>query len=72
MSELEVIRAWKDPVYRSTVDPGLLAAAANPVGEATLSDEDLKEASWPAVGPVLTTAITCTELSWRGWARCCP
>jgi len=72
MSELEVVRAWKDPVYRSTLEPGLLAAAANPVGDAPLSDDDLKEASWPSVGPVLTTAMTCTEYSFRGWRYCCP
>ena len=72
MSELQAVRAWKDPLYRAAVDPGLLAAAANPVGEVELSDEALKEASWNASSQVLTTAITCTEYSWRGWRHCCP
>ena len=72
MSDLEVVRAWKDPVYRAGVEPGLLAAAANPVGSPALSDEELKEASWQASSQVLTTAMTCTEYSWRGWKACCP
>jgi mersacidin/lichenicidin family type 2 lantibiotic len=70
MSELEIVRAWKDPIYRAGLDPGLLAAAASPIGDPALSDEELADASWQA--QVLTTAMTCTELTFRGWRRCCP
>jgi mersacidin/lichenicidin family type 2 lantibiotic len=71
MSDLEVVRAWKDPVYRAGLEPDLLAATASPVGEPALSDEGLKDASWQAFG-VLTTAPTCTEFTFNGWRRCCP
>jgi mersacidin/lichenicidin family type 2 lantibiotic len=70
MSELEIVRAWKDPVYRAGLDPALLAAAATPIGDPTLSDEELENASWQA--QVLTTAPTCTALTFAGWRRCCP
>ena len=70
MSELEIVRAWKDPVYRAGLDPGLLAAAASPIGDPELSDDELKDASWQT--QVLTTAPTCTELTFQGWRRCCP
>ncbi len=70
MSELEIVRAWKDPVYRAGLDPGLLASLVSPVGDPELSDEELKDASWQA--QVQTTAMTCTEFTFNDWRRCCP
>jgi len=72
MAKIDVIRAWKDPVYRA----GLAAAdravlPQNPAGLVELNDEELKMASGLS-GIALTTAIDCTEFSFRGWRRCCP
>jgi mersacidin/lichenicidin family type 2 lantibiotic len=65
--QTETVRAWKNP--------GLLATqlATNPVGEIDLSDTELKEASGLGMQAMaLTTAMTCTETSFRGWKSCCP
>lgn len=62
-----VVRAWKDPRYREMAGQ----TEEHPSGLIELADEDLRE-SGSAVGIPLTTAITCTELSWRGWKACCP
>jgi mersacidin/lichenicidin family type 2 lantibiotic len=66
--QTETVRAWKNP--------GLLATrqlATNPVGEIDLSDTELKEASGLGIQAMaLTTAMTCTETSFRGWKSCCP
>jgi mersacidin/lichenicidin family type 2 lantibiotic len=42
MSKSNIIRAWKDPVYRKSLNKAELAALpANPAGAIELSDEDL-------------------------------
>jgi mersacidin/lichenicidin family type 2 lantibiotic len=69
MSHRDMIRAWKDPAYRA----GLANAPEHPAGLAALSDAELKEASGlSADATIITTAITCTEYTWRGWVACCP
>ena len=71
MSQVDVIRMWKDPVYRASLGPETLAAAPrHPGGLVELTDEDLKEAS--GIGAyVVTTFITCTEYTFIRF-RCCP
>ena len=72
MAKIDVVRAWKDPVYRAGLDAGDLAGfPPHPAGLVALSDEDLKSASG-LTAIANTTAQTCTELSFRGWRRCCP
>lgn len=42
MAPLDVIRAWKDPIYRATLSEAELAALpSNPAGLIEVTDEDL-------------------------------
>jgi mersacidin/lichenicidin family type 2 lantibiotic len=69
MSNRDLVRAWKDPAFRARLEH----APEHPSGLAELSDAELKEASGLTSNlEIITTAITCTELSWRGWKACCP
>ena len=62
------VRAWKDPMSRERLsDPGF-----HPAGMIELSDELLRETNGGAVNPPMTTALGCTESSFRGWRACCP
>jgi mersacidin/lichenicidin family type 2 lantibiotic len=65
----DIVRAWKDPMTRERLSGADLGF--HPAGLIELSDRDLREASGQA-GPALTTAIDCTESSFRGWRACCP
>ncbi len=56
MSHLDAVRAGNVPSYRASLDE----APAHPAGLIELSDAELASASGLAVGPVLTTAMTCT------------
>jgi mersacidin/lichenicidin family type 2 lantibiotic len=62
-----LVRAWKDPRFREASP----VSAEHPAGLIELADEDLRE-SGTAGGAPITTAITCTEYTWRGWKACCP
>lgn len=74
MSDLDIIRAWKDPKYRRSLSPEQLASLPeNPVGMVELSDEDLASASGLGGGakpPPQTTALTCTMYSFLNWQAC--
>jgi len=72
MSHVDVIRAWTDPEYRSTLSSDQLSALpSHPAGLIELSDEELARAAGLAT-VALTTAQTCTEYTFRGFRRCCP
>jgi mersacidin/lichenicidin family type 2 lantibiotic len=66
MSNIDVIRAWKDRRFRRTLGSAELASLPeSPAGMVELSDDDLKVAGGLAVDlnfPI-TTAITCTEFT---------
>ncbi|HEV2853042.1 MAG TPA: mersacidin/lichenicidin family type 2 lantibiotic [Thermoanaerobaculia bacterium] len=65
--EKEIVRAWKDPLYRQ----GLETPVLHPAGVVELTDEDLKRASGMlGVIPPQTTADTCTFYTFRGWTAC--
>jgi len=69
MREVDVIRAWKDPLYRSTLSAGELdRLPSHPSGLIELQEDQLKSVS----GAALTTAQTCTEFSFHNFRRCCP
>ena len=69
MRKVDVIRAWKDPVYRATLTPEELAELpSHPSGALELQDEQLRGVSAAAE----TTAQTCTEFSFNNFRRCCP
>jgi mersacidin/lichenicidin family type 2 lantibiotic len=70
MNKNDLIRAWKDPLYRSTLGAEELSALpAHPAGIIELRDEDLRGVG----GAVITTARGCTAVTFLGWRACgCP
>ncbi|HEX7200167.1 MAG TPA: mersacidin/lichenicidin family type 2 lantibiotic [Dongiaceae bacterium] len=69
MNKIDLIRAWKDPLYRSSLTPEELAALpGHPAGLIELSDEQLGQ-----ISGAITTALTCTAHTFAGWRSCgCP
>lgn len=71
MSRADLIRAWKDPVYREGLEAETLAGLpAHPSGLVELSDRELKVASG-AEALIVTTFKTCTEFTFHRF-HCCP
>ena len=71
MKNLDVVRAWKDPLYRSSLDPGDASLLPpNPAGLVDLSDDELKKASG-IESVIVTTGPTCTMYTYAKH-RCCP
>lgn len=69
MKKVDVIRAWKDPVYRASLTPEELAQLPDhPSGVLEIQDEQLRGIA----GLAETTAQTCTEFSFNNFRRCCP
>jgi len=69
MRKIDVIRAWKDPFYRSTLTSEELGQLpSHPSGPIELREDDLKGIAAAA----LTTALKCTEFSYNNFRRCCP
>jgi mersacidin/lichenicidin family type 2 lantibiotic len=69
MSKIDLVRAWKDPIYRAGLDPGRRANMEHPSGLVGLSDDQLKRASGIG-GVIVTTFRTCTEFTFRRY-QCC-
>lgn len=70
MSNLNVIRAWKDAKYRRSLSAAELAQLPeNPAGMVELTDSELRKAGGFGGGVGLqTTAVTCTATL----GACCP
>jgi len=69
MKEVDVVRAWKDPLYRSHLTAeDLDRLPGHPSGLIELQDDQLKSISAAA----FTTAPTCTEYTFVNYRRCCP
>ncbi len=70
MNKNDVIRAWKDPLYRASLSEEAQASLPqNPAGITELSDGQLVTA---AGATVITTARGCTEYTFLNWKSCCP
>jgi mersacidin/lichenicidin family type 2 lantibiotic len=70
LNKANVIRTWKDPLYRSTLTlEELDQMPDHPAGLVELDDEQLRTISGSVA---VTTAIDCTEFSFNHWRRCCP
>jgi mersacidin/lichenicidin family type 2 lantibiotic len=70
MNKTDVIRAWKDPVYRASLSEEERAALPqHPAGVSDLSDDQLRIAGTAAV---ITTAPTCTQYTFIQLRQCCP
>ena len=71
MSDLDVIRAWKDPHYRRSLSAAELARLPeNPAGLIELTDDELRMAGGLGDRPPQTTAINCTLYSFLNWKAC--
>ena len=69
MKKIDVIRAWKDARYRSSLTSEELAQLpTHPSGPIELQESALKQIAAAA----LTTAQKCTEFSYNNFRRCCP
>ena len=72
MTRRDVIRAWMDPEFRSTLNADELSRLpSHPAGLIELTDEALARASGLA-SPVQTTAPECTMYTAFAGRRCCP
>jgi mersacidin/lichenicidin family type 2 lantibiotic len=71
MSQLDIVRAWKDATYRRGLTPAQRASLPfSPVGELRLSDEEMLVASGlKNETRYITTAWFCTLYTFL--ARCC-
>lgn len=73
LTNLDIVRAWKDAGYRRTLSASQLQVLPeNPAGQATLTGAELKVACGleDEEGRILTTALTCTEWTFRNWKAC--
>ena len=70
MKKIDVIRAWKDPLYRSTLSAEELGQLpVQPCGPIDLRESDLKGIAAAA----LTTAPECTSFTaYPNYRPCCP
>jgi mersacidin/lichenicidin family type 2 lantibiotic len=70
MSNVDVIRAWRDPQYRRGLSSEQLASLPqNPAGRVEISDQALNDASGAGRSAIITTAWFCTLHTF--FARCC-
>jgi mersacidin/lichenicidin family type 2 lantibiotic len=68
---MDIIRAWKDPFYRSRLsDRDLASMPGSPAGLVELSDDELRSASGLNAGMASTTCMCCTDTNRP--RRCCP
>jgi mersacidin/lichenicidin family type 2 lantibiotic len=68
METFDVIRAWKDPVYRAALSEAQRSQIpAHPAGVVELKDDELKVAT----GGLITTFRTCTEYTASNFRACC-
>lgn len=72
MSEIDVVRVWKDLKYRRSLTPRQLSRLpSNPAGDIGLSDDQMQVASGlKGEARHVTTAWFCTLYTFL--ARCCP
>jgi mersacidin/lichenicidin family type 2 lantibiotic len=71
MNKIDLIRAWKDPIYRASLtDERRASLPQNPAGLTELNDDQLRIAA--AATTIGTTAPTCTLYTFLGWRSCCP
>ncbi len=69
MNKTDVIRAWKDPLYRASLSAEERTQLPDhPSAAVELADEQLKLTSAAA----LTTAMQCTEYTFNNFRSCCP
>lgn len=72
MAKADVVRAWKNPMYRDALSAEELSGLPDhPSGQVELTDSELKNASGVMGALANTTALKCTEYTLVKH-RCCP
>ena len=67
MKYVDIVRAWKDPLYRQSLTPEELATLpVHPSGMIELTDQELSDASGGTITFLPTFNLTC------GGSECCP
>ncbi len=69
MSANDVLRAWKDPMFRAALSPEERARVGHPSGNVDVTDSDIRQGSGLA-GVIVTTFRTCTEYTNKRF-HCC-
>jgi len=70
MSNVDVVRAWRDPQYRRGLSGADLAGMpAHPAGSVSVNERALNDASGAGKSILQTTAWFCTLYTFL--ARCC-
>jgi mersacidin/lichenicidin family type 2 lantibiotic len=73
MSNLDIVRAWRDPRYRRSLSAEQLQwLPGHPAGPSDLTADELKAAAGLALGAdiVTTTAPECTLCTFNNWKAC--
>jgi mersacidin/lichenicidin family type 2 lantibiotic len=73
MSNLDIVRAWRDPRYRRSLSAEQLQhLPGNPAGPTDLTADELKAAAGLALGEEAfeTTAPNCTVCTFNNWKAC--
>lgn len=72
MSNVDIVRAWRDSRYRRNLSAEQLQMLpGNPAGPTDLTADELKAAGfWPELDAFITTAPTCTELTFHHFKAC--
>jgi mersacidin/lichenicidin family type 2 lantibiotic len=69
MNRIDIVRAWKDPLYRASLSAEERSRLPqHPSGLMELAEDQLRSVAAAA----LTTALKCTEFSYNNFRRCCP
>lgn len=75
MSNVDIVRAWRDPRYRRNLSAEQLQALpGNPAGPTELTADELKASGvFPDLEEIITTARECTMFTFNHWKACgCP
>lgn len=71
ISDLDIVRAWKDPRYRRSLSAEQLQRLpGNPAGPTDLTADEVELAAGLKEAMPLTTAIACTEPTFAHQAAC--
>src|SRR5579862_936816 len=73
ISDVDIVRAWRDPRYRRSLSAEQLQRLpGNPAGPTDLTTDELKAAAGLALGEEAfeTTAPNCTVCTFNNWKAC--
>ncbi|HEY7127790.1 MAG TPA: mersacidin/lichenicidin family type 2 lantibiotic [Ktedonobacterales bacterium] len=70
--KIDIVRAWKDEIYRNRLVASGYEVPANPAGAVELSEEDLAKVAGGLQKTLLSGPVDCTDLSHRAGGGCHP